>query len=431
MLIPKIERPPLGWNSYDCYAGSINEEQALANLDVFIQRLKPSGYEYFCLDAGWYGDGDQVHHMELRAIGQFRVMHMDEFGRYTPSPVNFPHGLRALADRCHQYGLKFGVHMMRGMPLQAVQQNTRIKGTQWRARDIYDPDAFCSWCQYWVATRTDHPGTQAYYNSVVEYLADELNVDFIKLDDSTEHPEQIRMFARAIDSVKRPILLSLSAGGEVWKGTVDRYAEWANMVRITPDAWDDDATNQIKLKRWYEFEDIPAKKCWPDLDMLPLGALQVNVPSRSNDRFNKELGFARQSRMSPRGKKTMMTIFALSASPILFGGELTQTPEEDFAYALHPEVLACNQNGVIGKRIFFERHIDIRKTPSNSNDGHGWLGIFSTNEHDRRIVLTASELGFEQIPALHDIWGRRDLYVNPDGSLELFLPAFDAFFLKY
>ena len=148
MLIASTDVPPSGWNSFDCYMGSINEEQALANLEVFLRKLKPAGYEYFCLDAAWYADGDQELNEDLRKVGQNRRMHMDEFGRYVPSPVNFPHGIRPIADRCHENGIKFGVHVMRGMPRMALERNTRIKGTDLRARDIYDPDNFCSWCKY-------------------------------------------------------------------------------------------------------------------------------------------------------------------------------------------------------------------------------------------------------------------------------------------
>ena len=257
MLIAETKTPPAGWNSFDCYMGSINEEQALANLELFLKKLKPAGYEYFCLDAAWYADGDQAWNEQLRNVGQCRNMHIDCYGRFVPSPVNFPHGVRALADRCHENGVKFGVHIMRGMPRMALEQNTPIKGTDFRARDIYDPNNFCPWCKYWVATDASHPGTFAYYRSEVEYLTEELTVDFIKLDDVVEHPDHVALFGKALDSVARPVLLSLSPGAEdIWRGSWKEYVPYGNMIRVTPDAWDDDRTNLIKLRRWYEFEDL-------------------------------------------------------------------------------------------------------------------------------------------------------------------------------
>ena len=82
MLIAETKTPPAGWNSFDCYMGSINEEQALANLELFVKKLKPAGYEYFCLDAAWYADGDQAWNEQLRRVGQFRNMHLDSYGRF-------------------------------------------------------------------------------------------------------------------------------------------------------------------------------------------------------------------------------------------------------------------------------------------------------------------------------------------------------------
>ena len=302
MLIPSTSVPPSGWNSFDCYMGSINEEQALANLEFFLQKLKPVGYEYFCLDAAWYADGDQKLNEQLRKVGQNRKMHLDSFGRFIPSPVNFPHGLRPLADRCHENGIKFGVHIMRGMPRPALERNTPIKGTSLRARDIYDPDNFCSWCRYWVATDASKPGTFEYYRSVAEYLTEELAVDFIKLDDVVEHPDHVALFGKALDSVARPVLLSLSPGAQdIWRGSWKQYVPYGNMIRVTPDAWDYDSTNLLKLERWYEFEDLSGPALWADLDMLPLGALQVTVPQNAPT----EHGAARQSRLSPIGKKEL------------------------------------------------------------------------------------------------------------------------------
>ena len=319
MLITKTEIPPSGWNSFDCYLTTINEEQTLANLEQFLRKLKPAGYEYFCLDAAWYADDDAELNEALRRVGQNRKMHIDEFGRFIPSPVNFPHGLRPIADRCHENGVKFGVHLMRGMPRIALERNTPVKGAGCRARDIYDPDNFCSWCDYTVATDASQSGAFEYYRSVLEYLTEELAVDFIKLDDVVEHPDHVALFAKAIDSVVRPVLLSLSPSSQdIWRGSWKLYEPYANMIRVTADAWDHDAVNALKLQHWHEFEELSGPALWANLDMLPLGALQVTTPQTKPT----EQGAARQNSLTPLGKKTMMTIFAMSCSPLIFGGDL-------------------------------------------------------------------------------------------------------------
>ena len=428
MLITKTEIPPSGWNSFDCYLTSINEEQTLANLEQFLRKLKPAGYEYFCLDAAWYADGDAELDEDLRRVGQNRKMHIDEFGRFIPSPINFPHGLRPIADRCHENGVKFGVHLMRGMPRIALERNTPVKGAGCRARDIYDPDNFCSWCDYTVATDASQSGAFEYYRSVLEYLTEELAVDFIKLDDVVEHPDHVALFAKAIDSVARPVLLSLSPGSQdIWRGSWKLYEPYANMIRVTADAWDHDAVNALKLQRWHEFEELSGPALWADLDMLPLGALQVTTPQTKPT----EQGAARQSNLTPLGKKTMMTIFAMSCSPLIFGGDLPQTPDDDIAWATHPGMLECNRNGIVGRRVTLMRHIDVRKTPHKADPRHGWLGIFNIDSVRRHVKLTPELLGFQEIPPLFDVWEERDAHVNPDGILELYLHPGDCAFLKY
>ena len=161
--------------------------------------------------------------------------------------------------------------------------------------------------------------------------------------------------------------------------------------------------------------------------MLPLGALQVTIPPE----LALPQGSARQSRLTPIGKKVMMTIFAMSCSPLIFGGDLPQTPEEDIALATHPEVLRCNRNGVVGRRVSLMRHIDVRKAPCKSDSAHGWLGIFSVNADARRVKLSAAQLGFATIPPLYDIWGEYPVSIGPDGMLELYLQPYDCAFLKY
>ena len=431
MLIPRTEYPPCGWNSYDCYAGCINEEEANANLDVFLDRLRPYGFEYFCLDAAWYADGSLLLNNQLRANGMYRNMNIDEWGRHIASPVMFPHGLKTLAERCHVNGIKFGVHMMRGMPREALRYNTPIKGTAYHARDIALPAEDCSWCNYWAAIDVRKPGAQEFYDSEVEYLANGLEVDFIKLDDATEHPEDVAAFARAIEKVPRPMLLSLSPGNDLWDKLFQHYADVANMVRVTADRWDNDTELRDALVKSYALEGLSGPNCWMDLDMVPFGGLQVNMPASDNKSI-AYLGSARQSRLTPAGKRALMTLYAIVCSPIIFGGDLPTTPQEDFDILLNPEVLKCNRNGIPGKRTSFKNHTDVRKAISREEDGSGWLAIFNTDGIDRHVFLTAQDLGFDRMPTLRDVWGgNRPVIPNHDGTVDFYLQKRGCAFLTY
>ena len=121
--------PPMGWNSWDCFGTTITDEIARAQVDAQEKILKDSGWEYFVVDIQWYEGGSQGHGYRRDA-----VLTMDEFGRLLPAPNKFPSsvdgkGFKPLADYVHGKGLKFGIHLMRGIPKQAVRQNTPVKGT--------------------------------------------------------------------------------------------------------------------------------------------------------------------------------------------------------------------------------------------------------------------------------------------------------------
>jgi hypothetical protein len=183
-------RPPLGWNSYDSFGCFINERRALENLRVFVERLKPHGYEYFVLDAGWFRQFELAGREFPTKDDPYRVL-SDELGRPVPAPCFFPNGLTPIADACHAAGVKFGIHMMRG-----ISRNSP------RARDIANTSDTCSWCPDNFGVDMAKPGAQAYYDSIVELLAS-WGVDFIKYDDIMGKPPEVEAVANAIERCGR------------------------------------------------------------------------------------------------------------------------------------------------------------------------------------------------------------------------------------
>lgn len=435
MLVKTTAVPPCGWNSYDSYGVYINEEQAIANIDAFVEKLAPHGYEYFVLDACWYADGDFMDNYRARKEGKERFMHIDEWGRFIGSPNTFPKGLRYLSDKCHAAGIKFGLHIMRGLPARAVELNTPVKGHPTaRARDIVDLDNPCVWCAYTQGINMDAPGAQEYYDSVVEYFANDLELDFIKLDDAVDYPREIEAFGKAVEKVKRPIVLSLSPGQEAYIGNWEIISKYGNMVRITGDVWDRDHYNDMKFDRWALLENVGGPECWLDLDMIPVGGIQAHVPEDTDEKYFPVLGVRRRSDMTAIGKKVMMTQFALAASPLIYGGDLPMSTDDDIAWVTDRDMLECNRNGVTGKRIFYQRHLDVRRVLKKGDPVHGWLGIFNREDSKktRNIVMTPQELGFSGgFPEkFYDVWNKKELR-PADGRLKFQLEAKDVLFLKY
>ena len=232
----KSSSPFLGWNSYDCFGSNIDEKNTLANLDAFIEKLKPFGYEYFVLDAGWYRHFDLKPGESWPTDGDKSHLNIDEYGRFLPSEVLFPNGLKAIIDKAHKHGIKFGLHMMRGIPREVVMKNLPVRGTKYFARDIANIKDTCNWSSLMYGVDMDKPGAQEYYNSVIEMLAS-WGVDFIKYDDIVHKPREINAVVDAKEKTGRNIVLSISPGDDIDPENYKTYQR-ADMIRISRDVWD-------------------------------------------------------------------------------------------------------------------------------------------------------------------------------------------------
>lgn len=424
MLVHSTPVPPRGWNSYDSYGIYINEQQALDNIDAFAEKLAPAGYEYFVLDACWYMDGNFMDAYRLHKQGLERRSHIDRWGRFIESPELFPHGLRRLADRCHRHGFKFGVHLMRGLPALALEWNTPVKGAPGVfARDIADASTPCAWPAAYMGCGIDHTkkGAQEYYDSVVEYLADVVTVDFIKFDDVQEHIEDIRALASAIEKVKRPIVLSISPGQQTRPKNWPELSRYANMVRITCDIWDGDCAHwSEKFDRWEQFETLGSPDCWIDLDMIPIGGIQAHVPEGTPAECQPVYGCRRKSWNTTAEKRTLMTQLALARSPLFYGGDLPMSDAEDIAFATDPDVLDCNANGRGGECVYRWHLADVRRSDRAGAASGGWIGVFNRSYlNDLTFRFVPSDFGFTEFPAaMRDVWEKKAL-VPENGVLTL------------
>jgi alpha-galactosidase len=295
-------KPPLGWNSFDAYDNRINEAEFKANADVMAERLLPYGWEYVVLDYIWwhpapgnYETERRWGHPNIRYKESGEPLHpeytrMDEYGRLLPCLERFPSaadgvGFKAIGDYLRSKGLKFGLHIMRGIHRAAYFYDTPIKGTPYTARDIAEPWDTCDWCNHMYGVDASKPGAQEYYNSLFELYA-EWGVDYIKVDDISARDYQdgeIELIRNAIDNCGRPMVLSLSPG-ETPISMAKHVMEHANLWRISADFWDRwDALrhNFDLINAWSNFA---GPGHWPDADMLPIGRtlLCKTVPTDRN-----------------------------------------------------------------------------------------------------------------------------------------------------
>jgi len=410
--------PPLGFNSFDSYRSHLTEDKAYALMDIMAEKYRPFGYEYFVMDAGWYSAFNPQKHQGLG---------LESFGLYVVKQEYLPNGIKLLANYAHNKGLKLGVWLMRGIPREAVRQNLPIPGTPYFAHDIADTNSICVWSQSNYGVDMTKPGAQLYYNSIIDSLAD-WGIDFIKVDDMVPNPQEIVAIANAIEGGGHTMIYSLSPG-DVHHPTHLPYYKRANMLRITRDIWDNPLSLEKGFFAWEKFQGISGPGFWPDLDMIPFGRLDV---------VNEQ---ARQSQFNENQMQTFITQRSMAASPLLIGGDLLTMDDFSFSLLTNKEMLACNQNGVMGVNVYRAGNVDVWLTPHRTYPGMGWIGIFNRTKTDRNITLTKQDLGFvafeesynltaaRQSFRLIDIWSGETITIEDKHTF--FLPAEGVEFFKF
>ncbi len=433
-------KPLLGWNSFDSFGGYLHAEAAWAQLEAFARKLAPHGYQYFVVDIGWYGEYELKPGTMLPSPETKHAMdaHLDEYGRPLPSKCYFPEGFGALIARTHELGLKFGVHLMRGVPRKAVELKLPVWGTEGiTCADIADTSSTCPWCHYNYGINMAKPGAQEYHDALVWQLA-EWGVDFIKADDITAYPDEILAYVTAIRRSGRDIKLSLSHGGEADPQLMPVYRQ-ADMVRITKDIWDDPESVERSFNAWAHWQPYTEPGFWPDLDMIPFGHLQTMSPEPERGELpegrNPSLcgkGFRRRDQLDAVSRRTFMTQRLLSASPLMFGGDLTTLNEEELQLLTDAEALACNQNGVSAQIHYMRGDVQVWRAESRTDLGSGWMGVFNRNpaRQAEDLILTADRLGMALGTRLHDVWAHESLGTLADRP-HLKLPPLGCVFIRY
>lgn len=434
----KTSSPPMGWNSFDSYGVYANERVLLETLDVFKDKLKPAGYEYLVLDAGWYAKVDipEGEEFPFPPTDDNDDLEIDEYGRPIPFANFFPNGFAPVVEKCREYGIRFGIHIMRGIPRKAVRENTPIKGTSYRAQDIANTDDKCGWCPFNYGVDMTKPGAQEYYDSIVENLND-YGVEYIKADDITPYPDEVNAVVNAIEKVNPKIVLSLSPGNWWHIGEIDTYKR-ADALRISKDIWDERSDLNETFLRYMMWQSAAEPGFWIDLDMIPFGNLMVWNPKErytekgaDGDPLFSGKGFARASQFSPAQMRTFMTIRALAASPLMMGGDLLTSPDDVYPYLTNKEIIACNQNGRCARMVYIYREISVLKTERADGRG-GWIGVINRKDTPLEFTLTKKRAGLDESKDydLYDAWNEQERALPADG-LNKEIGGDDSLFLRY
>ncbi len=374
----------MGWNSWDCYGAAVTEDIVRKNAEFMAKNLKQYGWEYVVVDIQWSAPNAKSHEYD-----PFTELCMDEYSRLIPAENRFPSsaggkGFAPLAEYVHSLGLKFGIHIMRGIPRQAVHRNTKIKGTDRTAREIAKTASICAWNTDMYGVDPAKEGARAYYDSIFELYAS-WGVDFIKCDDIARelpHEEaELVMLSESLRSCGRDMVLSLSPGAALLE-KAELYKQVSDMWRITDDFWD-------KWELLYAMFERAEKWCthsgaghWPDADMLPIGPILQDYDAANRTKFTEN------------EQITMLTLWSIFRSPLMIGGEMTGFDEFTMSLLTNEEILKMHKNARHSHQVW-RREINgseyILWTAANA-EGGGYFALFNAGECDGTVKLDLADL---------------------------------------
>ncbi len=400
----------MGWNSWDCYGAAVTEETVRANADYMAKHLKQFGWEYVVVDIQWYQPTAASH-----AYEPFSQLSMDEYGRLLPAVNRFPSaaggkGFQPIADYVHGLGLKFGIHIMRGMPRMAAHNRLPILDSDCLCSQAADPNSICAWNPDMYGLKCDLPAARAYYDSIFRLYA-QWGVDFVKCDDiAREYPhcrKEIEVISDACRSCGRDIVLSLSPGPAPLE-QAEHLKRYANMWRITDDFWDDWRLLKAMFERAEKWCVHAGPGHWPDADMLPLGALRQCYGKKDWTRF------------SPAEQRTMMTLWCMMRSPLMMGGDLPQNDGFTLSLLTNAPLLTIEKESWCARPVVSTADESVWIAPRK--DGTGcYAAVFNLSEEERTLTVPPE--------ALEGVQGKAaELWTGKEASLPLSacLPPHDA-----
>ena len=400
----KTMTAPMGWNSWDCYGAAVTEDIVRKNADFMAKHLKKYGWEYITVDIQWYEPDVKTHEYT-----PFAKLCIDEYSRVIPAENRFPSsaggkGFAPLAEYVHSLGLKFGIHIMRGIPRQAVYERTKIKGTDKTAADIAKTDSICAWNTDMYGVDPAKPGAKEYYDSIFELYAS-WGVDFIKCDDiARELPKEESELIMLSDSLKncgRDMVLSLSPGPALLE-KAELYKQVSNMWRITDDFWDNWQLLYNMFERCEKWAPHNGAGHWADADMLPIGYIKQDYSPDITTQFTKD------------EQVTMLTLWSIFRSPLIIGGEMTKFDDFTMSLLTNEGILKMHRNARHSHQVWRREMNSSEIVLWTAADAEGcqYVALFNIGENSADISVPLTELEIYEEKDITELWSNEAFHAD-------------------
>ncbi len=380
--------PPMGWSSWSF----IRKNPTEASIKAQAQAMHDSGLS----DHGFlYVNIDDFYYLNPKTT-------VDANGRWAVDSTRFPSGMASLANFVHGLGLKFGMYVTPGIPVAAVAQNTPVLGTQNHAADIADTTKTeknynVAGSMYYIDY--SKPGAQEFIDSWATLLAS-YGVDYLKIDGvgSADIPD-VQAWSKALKSSGRTIHLELSNSLPIADATT--WASLANGWRVSGDIECYCSTTSYPLTSWAKASSRFA---------LAASWQPYSAPDARNDLDSLELGNGTNDGLTIDERQTVMSLWALAASPLILGSDLTSLDPGDLPLMTNDEVIAVNQSGVAAKQA---KAGTLQEWIAKEPDGSFVVGLFNLTAANAPMTVSWSDLGITGSARVRDLWARMDLGSQP------------------
>ena len=351
------QTPPLGWNSWNIWGGTVDDAKVRAAADALVSSgLAAQGYTYVNIDDAWEGPRD--------ANGEIT------------SNQKFP-DMKALADYVHAKGLKIGIYSSPGprtcQQRYAGSYQHEMQDARTWAKWGFDYIKY-DWCSYTEvdSTRNDVPRLQKPY-TMMRAILDSLDRDFV--------------FSLCQYGWGQVWTWGAEVGGDLWRVTGDITDTWASMSSIG------------FAQTGHEQHAGPGG--WNDTDMLVVGKVGWGTTMRD-------------SRLTPNEQLTHISLWALQAAPLIIGADMSQIDEWTTNLLGNNEVLAVNQDplGKAAGRTLQRGRTEVWARPLA--DGRMAVGLFNRDVVPQTISVKWSDLGLSGSLPVRDLWQHKDLGSKKD-----------------
>ena len=349
--------PPMGWNSWNCWAASVNHEKVIAAAKAFKNKgLINHGWTYINIDDGWevFGPSDKPKR--------------DAEGNILTSE-KFPN-MKALGDSIHSLGLKFGIYSSPG-PLTCGNYTASYQ------HELQDAKSYASWGIDYLKYDWCSYASIAKNNSLPE-----LKKPYFVMRD-------------ALNKVDRDIVFSLcqygmgnvwewgdEVRGNLWRTTGDIIDTWQSLSQI--------GFNQIANAKYAK----PGN--WNDPDMLIVGWVGWGPNLH-------------RSRLTPDEQYTHISLWCLLSAPLLIGCDLERLDDFTLNLLTNDEVLALDQDPLGKQAVPIIKNGNIQVWVKNLEDGTIAVGIFNLGKDSEKYSLDLKEIGINSKVKIRDLWRQKDL----------------------